>query len=224
VAVVEYAAAVVAAAVVTIVLLAQRHGRGPFGEWKACAWWSAICLVDGLVAALCLAGVFGVKAAALHGTSGFARAVSIGLLGPLGLRSPVGKRRIRGRVESVGPTFIYDAARVPMEQALDERMTRLKRGDRNRWAKALADQGWDSNSFANRIAEHLEELDNREERDLERIREQLQSALTMPDEPRKMKALINVAMKEHFSFVLQDCSERPPTKEDQRPAVQQSGS
>jgi hypothetical protein len=220
---VEYALAALVAAAVSSGLLWQRHRRGPFGGLKATLWWGGIMTMDGTVAALCLAGAFGVQAAALEGTSGAIRAAAIGLLGPLGLRSPVGKRRIRGRIENVGPTYIYDVARVTMEQELYERMTRLRRADRVERTAALDKSGWDSQSLANRLEEHFDQMADdhaRDPRDIQSLRKRVDLALTPPDEMSKMKALVDLAVKEHFWAVLEECAERPPNESEQRPRQQ----
>ena len=214
----EYAVAALVAVAVSSALLWQRHRRGPFGERKATLWWAGVVALDAGVALLCFLGVFGLQGADLEGTSGALRAAGIGALGPLGLRSPVGKRRIRGKSEAVGPTFVYDAVRVRMEQELEERMTRLRRRDRERRTAALEQQGWDASSFANRLDEHLTDLSDGttwDPQDLQRLRTRCKATETVPFEDR-MKALLDIAIRERFTGLLEDCSERGPRKSDLR--------
>lgn len=208
----QYVAAAAAAVAASCVLLWNRHRRTPFGEKRAIAWWVAIAALDAFAAALCLAGIFGLK---VEGQSGVARAIVIGVLGPLALRSPVGTRRIRGRIEAVGPTLVYDLARKPMDQELDERMTRLKRKDVRKWRDALAATGWTSTIFASRLREHVADLPARDTRDVQRIEERIVAALTVPTEAGKMKALLNVALNEHFTGLLEMCAEEAPEAEEQ---------
>jgi hypothetical protein len=209
----EYAVAAIIAAIASSALLWQRHGRLPFRGVKATLWWTGIVGLDAGVAILCLVGAFGSTGASLEGTGGILRAAGVGLLGPLGLRSQVGKRRIRGRIERVGPTYVYDLIRVPMEQELFERMTRLRRRDRLTWTKDLEAQGWDWQSLVNRIDEHLTEMAEeraRDPKDLKRLSEKVDAALTVPSDAGKMKALVDLALKEHFWTVLEEAADGPP--------------
>jgi hypothetical protein len=209
--VLDCTAAAAAAGVTAHILLSQSHRRHPLWDKRGVGWWVALVVLDMGVAVGLLLGVLG-PVDNLDGAAGVARALAVGVVGPLGLRTPVRRTRIRGRSVVGGFTVIYDWMRIPMDQHLEERIIRLRREDRARVYDRMTAQGWTAPSFARRLEEHLGDLQhNRDPGDLSQITKSFVAALTVPTEPEQLLGLIKVAIEERFSGPIEDCSARPPT-------------
>lgn len=194
--VLAYVAALAAAGVVTSTVLWYKHGRNPFGDHGvALRWWAAVVAIDGIVAALLLTGSFTlVSLGQLSGLNGFVRALAIGILGPLAVRSPIREVNIGGKPEKVGLTKIYDRIWIFCDRRLDGQVTLLRRKDRQIVLEDVQRQGWDPAGLAQRIEEHVTELRSLTNPERESIVEQVEKALTFPTDVKCLLALIKVML------------------------------
>lgn len=227
-----FLAAMATAFLMTSFILARQNERHPFGDsrFRAIWWWLGILILDVLVALIVVFAAFGHKKISgltqtfpdLHGTPAAIRGAVVGVLAPLAVRSPVRTTSIRGRKEPIGFTYVYDLIRVPMEQRLDERITRLRRGDREKVMSALTSQGWDPPSLRGSIELHVDDLRLPAPEDRIRIRTSLKSAMTLPEEPKQMLALVKVMLAEHFTGLVDECKKRHPNDEDRQRGAEEA--
>lgn len=179
-------------------------------------WWFGLVLLDVFVAALLLTGAFTLLSlSALQNTPGLVRGAFLGLFGPLALRSPVRRASIGGRPEQVGITYVYDRVRIWLDRGLDERITRLRRADRNRLREEVQQHGWDAATLRARLDEHPDELKSAAPGDPERIRKAIRAAMTLPAKDQ-MSALLKIALDERFTGVIDDLKTSQPTADDRR--------
>ncbi|GAA5166878.1 hypothetical protein GCM10023321_58710 [Pseudonocardia eucalypti] len=207
----QYAIGAVAAAGVTSMELIFRSQRHPFGDrkMKAVGWWLAVAALDAGVACAMLAGAVGIElvdpATVDHGNE-LLKALVIGGLGPLALRSPVRKTKVKDQDSTVGMTYVYDIARLYALYALDERYVRLKRNDvrktRAHW-KAL---GLDSRKVAAAIRRHLTDHDRLDIEKRDAITAGVANSMTLPTEDERLSALIKLINLSRFSALCDELS------------------
>lgn len=153
----RFAVATVTAIIITSTQLRIDHSRFPFGDRrnKALGLWALLSAADGAVAALAV--LFATTTG--HGTAGNVVGwATIGILAPLGLRSPIYKTtEYFGRQVKPGITYVYDLARTRIAGNLDERMSVLRRHYREGISRAMAARGWDYGTLLPRLEEHLQD-------------------------------------------------------------------
>lgn len=210
--VLAYAAALAAAGVVTSAVLWYKHGRNPFGDHGvALRWWVAVVAIDGIVAGLLLTGSFTMASLGqLGGLSGFARALAIGILGPLAIRSPIREVNIGGKPEKVGLTKIYDRVWIFCDRRLDGQITLLRRKDRQVILEDVQRQGWAPPFLAQRIEEHVSELRSIAKPEEELIVGQVTKALTFPTDVKRLLALIKVMLDERLDSLVGEVRRNGP--------------
>ena len=191
-----YVAAGLAAAVTSTAQLLADHGRLPYGNnsLRAIGWWLLILALDGLVAVGATRGIVPIADMGTVNASGAARAVLVGVLAPLALRSPIRKASVAGSPEPVGVTYVYDVVRIRLEWALDERMTRLRRVDSKTAIKALADKGWTGRTLGPEIIRHVKSRRKMEPDSVSAIIQSVYSSQTLPTEPEQLEGLVSTCL------------------------------
>lgn len=198
---------------VTCVELSYRNQRHPFGDkhFKAVLWWAATVVIDAAVGLAVFVGVVTVKLtdqADIKAASGISLAVTIGVLGPLALRSPVKNSNISNKEAGVGITYVYDLVRLNALFALDERFVRLKRRDvmnrRERWQA----QGINIEEILEELNRHIDDHTRMSADRREQIRENIRNVLTVPDEDVQMNGLIKLMKAERFNSLIDEFDER----------------
>jgi hypothetical protein len=191
--------------------LANKHGRHPFGDRRALIWWCLIGLADVLVAGLALVG--GIATSGVDGLQafGFLGWIVIGILIPLGLRSPVRQVRVGGQLEAVGLTEYYDRFRIQCDRRLDDRITSLRRNDRLKVREAIESQGWTANQIAAKVPEHLRELRTRSTTERAKIEKSIKSALSFPAEKDRLDGLLKIMGDEGLRSVIDEMKSTPPS-------------
>lgn len=200
-----YAIAAVAAALVTSVVLWYKHGLVPVGsnEMPAAKWWLAIIALDGAVAAVLLSGSLAL--ASLDQLSNFgdwARAIAIGILGPLGVRSPIREVNLGGKKEGVGITVAYDKVWHFFDRRLDGDITVYRREERKLIIEDLERVQWTPQALAAELSEYVDELSSREGEEKKAICAKVESALTLPSATKQFGALIKVMRDERLNSIL----------------------
>jgi hypothetical protein len=207
-----YLAALAATVVVTSTVLWYKHGRNPFGDHGlALRWWVAVVAIDGIVAALLLTGSLALASLGqLEGVDGIARGIAIGILGPLGIRSPIREVNIGGKPEKVGITTIYDRTWIYCDRRLDGQITLLRRKDREAILEDVQNQGWDPPRLAQRIEEHVSDLRSLTKHEQELIIERTTGALSLPSDVKRLLALIKVMLDERLNSLVGEVRENRP--------------
>lgn len=208
-----YLGALVATTAVTSTVLWYRHGRHPFGDHGALAlrWWGAVVAIDWVVAALLLTGSLAlVSLGQLSGLDGVARAIAIGILGPLGIRSPIREVDIGGKPEKVGLTTIYDKSWIYCDRRLDGQITLLRRKDRETVLADVQAQGWNPSALAGRIEEHVAELRSLTKPEQDTMMKGAAGCLSLPTEGKQLSALIKVMMDERLNSLVSQVRESGP--------------
>lgn len=208
-----YIVAIAAAAAVTSIVLWYRHGRHPFGDShnRALIWWLAIVILDSLIAVLLLTGSIALASFdQLSNVGDIVRSVAIGILGPLGIRSPVREVSVGGKPEKVGITTVYDKVWIFCDRRLDEQLTLLRRSDREQILSDIRALGWTSTRLLNRLKEHVSELKSPSEVEKKAIVARAEQVLTLPTEDKKLRALIVVMTDERLNSLIRYCRERGP--------------
>jgi hypothetical protein len=191
--------------------LANKHGRHPFGDRRAFGWWFLIGLADAVIAALALAGGI-----ASTGTDGLAALgilgwVVIGVLIPLGLRSPVRKVRVGAQLEAVGLTEYYDRFRIKCDRRLDDRITSMRRDDRLKVQAKVEANGWSPDRVAALIPKHLKELRSRSATEQARIEKSVTSALSFPNENERLDGLLKIMFDEGLRSLIDEIRSGSPS-------------
>ncbi len=160
----QYVVSAAAGGSVTCVELSFRSQRHPFGDrrMKAVGWWVTVAALDSGIACAMLAGAVGAKLidpASANQSNQIIQAILVGALGPLALRSPVRKAKVKEQESTIGITYIYDIARLYGMYALDERFVRLKRNDVQKTRVQWKLRGLDSRKVAVAIRRHLDDHD-----------------------------------------------------------------
>lgn len=213
-----FATAAIAALLATSFFLGNKHGRHPLGDEKRKAlwWWLGLIALDVLAAELIVTGAIGLSGGP-DDWSGALRGAAVGILGPLSLRSPVRETPIRGRPEPIGFTYVYDRARIWLDDGLDERITRLRRADRQALEQEVQQQGWSDVPLLGLVNKHLTDVKRLRgvPAEQERIRTGMHKAFTLPEGGR-LPALIKIVLDERFSGVIDDLKARAPSEDDER--------
>jgi hypothetical protein len=201
----EVLIAALVALLVTVAELAWEHGRLPYGRGSGTAiyLWMAIIGLDVLVAVGVVTTVLTVEIGAPD-VGGNVGAAFIGLLAPLGLRSPVRRANVSGSEQEVGITYVYDVARYRLDWALDERMTRLRRRDITRVVAKCVAAGVDSVDLARRIRSHVDERRKLGEAEAAEINAGVSASLTLPTEGNRIEGLVNVLYRNRLRGLLSD--------------------
>lgn len=195
--------------VVTCVELSYRNQRHPFGDrhFKALLWWVTLVAIDAGIGIAILFGVVAVKLGNWPNNSlasGIWLGILIGILGPLGLRSPVKNSNVGNKRAEVGITYVYDLIRLNALFALDERFVRLRRRD-----VALRREHWKSlgiciDDIVNEFNRHLDDHVRMSTDHREQIREKIRIALTVPDEDTQMNGLIKLMKAERLNSLIDE--------------------
>lgn len=209
----SYFAALGASTIVTSVELALRNQRHPFNDrrWKAVGWWIVVVAIDALVGFSILFGLVNTSVISPnlpHGASAWGSGVVIGFLGPLALRSPVRKSKLKDTEVPVGITYVYDAARLFSLYALDERMVRLKRKDVSRTRESWKTAGHKPFELVEELRVHVEEHERIDDDARQRIGIELENLLTLPGEDQQFDMLIKLMRRERFKAMMDDFSVR----------------
>lgn len=211
-----FAIAVAVAVLFTSFQLWRSYQRLPFGDEKnkAVGWWLFVVTVDGVVAALAVAGAFTVSGLDQGGLEGVARPVVVGLLAPLALRSPVWRAQIKGQVRDVGLTYVYDVVRIGGLQALDDRIANLRRTAR----KALVDQllfcGWTPTAVRGRIERHLNDLPNWDPREVAEIRRRLRGLAALAEDRTRLDGLLALLQEKGLTGLIDGMAKDGPDQTD----------
>lgn len=204
------------AACITLVELAYRNQRHPFGDrkQKALLWWLSLIAIDSLLAAGIVFGLSEFEVLRIAPETvlpAWAQGLVMGALGPLALRSPIRTKEIRNEQASIGLTYIYDIVRLYIFFAVDERMVRLRRADvtdlRLRWMGG----GVGVDDVADYLRKHIDDHPQLPEEAKEETREAVKQSLTLPTEEQQVDALIKLLRARRFSSVrdhFTDLSER----------------
>lgn len=206
--------AALAACAVTTLQLRHDHRRWPLGDVKkkALLWWCAIVLVDMAVACFGAAGLVQFSLGTLDSLGGVVRMVAVGVLVPLGLRSPVRTAEIRSREEPVGVTYVYDLVRKRCEYALDERITRLRRHDTSEALASAQAAGWTANDLSTAIAKQVGSRQLLGDGGSDRIITAATAAMSLPTDSQRLESLIGIAETERLSSVLDELHAGPPPR------------
>jgi hypothetical protein len=148
--------------------------------------------------------------AQLNGLGGIARAIAIGILGPLAIRSPIREVDIGGKPEKVGLTKVYDRIWIYCDRRLDGQITLLRRKDREAILKDVQHQGWDPQRLAQRIEEHVGELRSLAKPEQELIIEGTMKALSLPTDVKQLLALIKVMLDERLDSLVREVRKNRP--------------
>lgn len=203
----EILAAFVAALVATSAELRWEHDRFPVGTsaGSAFGFWALLVAIDGVVAVLAVLTVLDVQVD-VQGAEGIFRAAVVGLVGPLGLRSPVRRASVGGTQQSVGVTYVYDLLRYRVDWVLDERMTRLRRRDVAQSSNALISRGLLSKDAADLVSRHIRSRRRLTPVEMQDIQDGLEASLTLPSEDDRMEALVNVLHRHRLHGILKELS------------------
>jgi hypothetical protein len=213
----RYAAAAVCAAVVTSVQLAFRHQRSPLGRrrWRALGWWMLLIAIDAVV------GIVAVKLASEtghHSAGDFAGWITIGVLAPLGLRSPVWRKRlIANREVEPGLTVVYDATRTWCAVGLDDQMGEIRRRHRDHRVQQVVGQGWHDGEILAAIEGHLDQFKDTPAAEVRRIRETAYLALTGDDDTH-VTGLVQALISSRLTALLKRMCTEPPNDDCKRAA------
>lgn len=201
--------AAAAGAFVTSVQLGLEHGRAPFHDYrqKALGWWLAVAALDGSIAVLAVA------IASETGSGSAGRAIGwalIGVLAPLGLRSPVFKQtEFFGRKVEPGFTYVYDIARTWFSKNLRERMRSLGRRARDACTRLALENGWEPATLLGLIEDDISDL-SVSDLDRTRIREGAYRALAVDDVRTSVRALVRLLIAERKHPLLEQISRSRP--------------
>jgi hypothetical protein len=184
---------------------------------KSIGWWLSIGVLDASVA------VGGVAVASRTGSGSAGDLVGwfgIGMLAPLGLRSPVRKsREVFDKELSPGVTYVYDVGRHWLASGLDEHMTNVRRWYRQSVSRQVVGQGWSYGTLLAAIEQHC--IDRRQKGDAERakINQSAYLAYDPTEDLEGINGLVRVLMVEKLHGLLADVRQRGPSDEDQRRSV-----
>lgn len=199
--------------IVTICELRFEHGAFPprRSAWKAIGLWLTLGVVDAAVGVGVAAGLVAVEIDEA-GATGAVRMLMVGVLAPLGLRSPIRKASVGGSTEGVGITYFYDVIRYRLDWALDERMTRVRRERTNDLLARLENRGWSPPAVASEIRSHLSERRKMSEEDDQTVREAVTASLTMPEVSERLRALVVAMTEARLHSLVEDLAGKsPPT-------------
>lgn len=138
----------------------------------------------------------------------------IGLVAPLGLRSPVYKdRELFGRQVDVGFTYVYDIGRTFLVVKLDQRMAILRIQRRSKRLKQIKDRGWTYGSLLVFIEHFVEELHLTSETEKESILTKAYLPRGFEDDDRALSGLVKVVIDYGTAMADHPCRNAPSDTE-----------
>ena len=105
---------------------------------------------------------------------------------------------------------MYDVARVHIDRALDERMTRIRRRHVDDAVKVLQAQGWTIETLGPRIRQHLDERRKLDPDTRAELENSLLSSTTLPDEESRIRGQVTALLAHHLNALLDELKETTP--------------
>jgi hypothetical protein len=206
----RYWVAALGGAVVTCVQLAVLHQIAPWGghKWKALRWWVAVAALDAGIGAL---AVLFASHAGGGGAGAVAGWVIIGVLVPLGLRSPVWRKRTVRRLEiEPGLTVVYDVVRGWMCYGLDIRMRGIERDRRHGICTRITANEWGASALLAAAEDCINEMRTMTPDQRTAAKADFYLQFTHDSDQPRVEGLIDVLRRHRLSNVLDRAMGGPP--------------